>query len=98
MAMTKSAIGKAVGFLWQARLDCQRMAALPADCRPVTLDEGYAVQDAMAAACGQATAGWKIAATSEAGQRHIGVSEPIGGASLPTSCCGMARSCRPPRC
>ena len=29
--------------------------------------------------CGQKTAGWKIAATSEAGQRHIGVSEPLAG-------------------
>src|SRR5262249_51786563 len=40
---------------------------------------GYAVQDAMAAACGQPTGGWKIAATSAAGQRHIGASEPLGG-------------------
>ncbi len=79
MAMTKAAIGKAVDILWRARLECRRMAALPADCRPATLDEGYAVQDAMAASCGQPTAGWKIAATSAAGQRHIGVSEPIGG-------------------
>jgi len=79
MAMSKAAIDKAVGILWRARLECQRLQSLPEDCRPATLDEGYAVQDAMAASCGQAVAGWKIAATSEAGQRHIGVSEPIGG-------------------
>ena len=79
MAMSKAAIDKAAGILWRARLDCQRLESLPEDCRPATLDEGYAVQDAMALACGQAVAGWKIAATSEAGQRHIGVSEPIGG-------------------
>ncbi len=79
MAMSKAAIDKAAGILWRARLECQRLQSLPEDCRPATLDEGYAVQDAMAASCGQAVAGWKIAATSEAGQRHIGVSEPIGG-------------------
>ena len=79
MAMSKAAIDKAAGILWRARLDCQRLQSLPDDCRPVNLDDGYAVQDAMAASCGQAAAGWMIAATSEAGQRHIGISEPIGG-------------------
>ncbi len=79
MTMSAAAIDKAVNILWQARLHCQRLQALPDDCRPKNLDEGYAIQDAMAAACGQKVAGWKIAATSSAGQRHIGVSEPIGG-------------------
>jgi 2-keto-4-pentenoate hydratase len=79
MTMSKAAIDKAVKILWQARLHCQRLQNLPDDCRPATLDEGYAIQDAMAASCGQKVAGWKIAATSTAGQRHIGVSEPIGG-------------------
>jgi 2-keto-4-pentenoate hydratase len=79
MAMSNAAIGKAVDILWRARLECRRLDRLPDDCRPATLDEGYAVQDAMAASCGQATVGWKIAATSAAGQKHIGVSEPLGG-------------------
>jgi 2-keto-4-pentenoate hydratase len=77
--MDRAAIEKAADILWQARLAEQRMEALPADCRPSTLDEGYAIQEAMAARAGQAVAGWKIAATSEAGQRHIGVAEPLAG-------------------
>ena len=79
MTMSKAAIGKAADILWRARLHCQRLDRLPDDCRPTTLDDGYAIQDAMAASCGQATFGWKIAATSAAGQKHIGVSEPLGG-------------------
>jgi 2-keto-4-pentenoate hydratase len=70
---------QAAEILWQARLAQRRLDALPDACRPRSLAEGYAVQDAMAAMAGQAVAGWKIAATSEAGQRHIGVSEPLAG-------------------
>jgi 2-keto-4-pentenoate hydratase len=77
--MDRGAIEKAADILWQARLAERRMEALPADCRPASLDEGYAIQDAMTARSGQAVAGWKIAATSEAGQRHIGVTEPLAG-------------------
>ncbi len=77
--MDKAAIGRAVDILWHARLECRRMDGLPADCRPSSLAEGYAIQDAMAAAAGQKVVGWKIAATSAAGQRHIGIDEPLGG-------------------
>lgn len=52
---------------------------LPPDCRPATRAEGYAAQSAWTGVLGQATAGWKIAATSRAGQQHIGVSGPIAG-------------------
>jgi 2-keto-4-pentenoate hydratase len=77
--MEGTAIERAAEILWQARCGARRLEALPADCRPRNLDEGYAIQDAMAARAGQAVAGWKIAATSAAGQRHIGVSEPLAG-------------------
>lgn len=77
--MDQAAIEKAADILWQARLAERRMEALPPDCRPASLDEGYAIQDAMTARAAQAVAGWKIAATSEAGQRHIDVTEPLAG-------------------
>ena len=77
--MTETSIDKAADILWTTRVAQGRLAALPADCRPATLDAGYAVQAAMAALAGQATAGWKIAATSAAGQKHIGVTEPLAG-------------------
>ena len=77
--MSQATIARAAEILWRARRERKLLSGLPADCRPQSLVEGYAVQDAMAALSGQAVAGWKIAATSEAGQRHIGVSEPLAG-------------------
>jgi 2-keto-4-pentenoate hydratase len=79
MAMDEATITRAAEILWHARLECRRIDALPPDCRPQTLAEGYAVQDAMVALTGQKVVGWKIAATSAAGQRHIGIDEPLGG-------------------
>ena len=52
---------------------------LPDRCLPPTLAKGYAVQRAMAEISGKAVVGWKIAATSAAGQRHIRVRGPIAG-------------------
>jgi len=52
---------------------------LPAMCRPLTRADGYAVQALWANTLGQRVAGWKIAATSRAGQQHIAVSGPIAG-------------------
>lgn len=77
--MDAAQIDKAVGILWSARLAQGRISALPVDCRPGSLEDGYAIQDAMATRAGQAVIGWKIAATSAAGQRHIGVTEPLAG-------------------
>jgi 2-keto-4-pentenoate hydratase len=78
-AMQPPAIDRAADILWHARLQQRRLASLPAECRPANLDEGYQIQDRMAARAGRQVAGWKIAATSEAGQRHIGVTEPLAG-------------------
>ena len=52
--------------------------ALPEDCRPATRAQGYAVQAHWPALAGR-IGGWKIAATSVAGQRHIAVSGPLAG-------------------
>ena len=56
--------------------------ALPDTCRPRTATEGYAAQRALAAASGETVLGWKIAATSTSGQRHINVDGPIAGRLL----------------
>lgn len=77
--MDKTRITRAAEILWRARLECRRIEALPPECRPQSLSEGYAVQDAMTVLAGQKVVGWKIAATSAAGQRHIGVDQPLGG-------------------
>jgi 2-keto-4-pentenoate hydratase len=47
--------------------------------RPRTRAEGYAIAGAMARHFAGTPLGWKIAATSEAGQKHINVSGPLAG-------------------
>ena len=59
-----------------------RLEALPADIRPHSRDEGYAVQSQWMRHTGRPLYGWKIAATSEAGQRHINVKGPMAGRLL----------------
>ena len=58
------------------------IGTLPESCRPRTIADGYAAQHALAAASGVAVVGWKIAATSTSGQRHINVDGPIAGRLL----------------
>ena len=59
-----------------------RIDALPEACRPSSREDGYAVAAALAAQSGDRVAGWKIAATSEAGQKHINVEGPLAGRIL----------------
>src|SRR3954468_18871076 len=77
--MDRTAINRAAGLLWRTRLDETRIDALPPEIRPASLAEGYAIQEAMLEIAGQPAIGWKIAATSAAGQKHIGVTEPLAG-------------------
>lgn len=60
-------------------LDGRHLDELPAHCRPASADDGRAVQALWPAVVGDTVAGWKIAATSEAGQRHIAVGGPLAG-------------------
>ncbi len=62
--------------LWQQRRRCD---GLPADSRPPDRRAGYAVQQALTAMQSSGCFGWKIAATSAAGQAHIGVDGPLAG-------------------
>jgi 2-keto-4-pentenoate hydratase len=73
------AIHEAAERLWQAWHSQSVIDDLPAHCRPATRGDGYRVQSALLARSGEAAWGWKIAATSEAGQKHIGVDGPLGG-------------------
>ena len=59
-----------------------RLDSLPADIRPHSREEGYAVQSQWMRHTGRPLYGWKIAATSEAGQRHINVKGPMAGRLL----------------
>jgi 2-keto-4-pentenoate hydratase len=76
------AAAEAAVILWETWRQSGRIGQLPARCRPRDRAEGYAIQREVARLSGQAVAGWKIAATSVAGQRHIGVDGPLAGRLL----------------
>ena len=59
-----------------------RLPALPEACRPTNRAEGYAVQAELMTASRHPLFGWKIAATSIAGQKHINVDGPLAGRLL----------------
>lgn len=61
---------------WQSR---STLPQLPEHCRPGSRAEAYAIQRAMLSLSGRRLFGWKIAATSSAGQAHIGVDGPLAG-------------------
>jgi len=59
-----------------------RLDALPEALRPQTRAEGYAVQALLEPRSAARPFGWKIAATSAAGQAHINVDGPLAGRIL----------------
>jgi 2-keto-4-pentenoate hydratase len=77
-AMTR----EAARILWSNWRSGTKIPALPSKCRPETRADGYAVQVALQTAADDQLFGWKIAATSKAGQSHIGVDGPLGGRLL----------------
>jgi 2-keto-4-pentenoate hydratase len=73
---------EASGLLWRNWMATTRIGSLPEACRPQDRAAGYAIAETLAAKSGQSVAGWKIAATSEAGQKHINVDGPLAGRIL----------------
>ena len=59
-----------------------RLENLPEDLRPTTRAEAYEVQGCIEAHTEKPLYGWKIAATSAIGQKHIGVDGPLAGRLL----------------
>lgn len=56
-----------------------KLDALEARLRPQNRAEGYAIQAELERRSSGTVFGWKIAATSEAGQKHINVTGPLAG-------------------
>src|SRR4029079_7272159 len=80
--MTPAAAREAATLLWSCWQAGRRLPGLPEACRPVTRSEGYLVQSEVLAVSARRGLGWKIAATSAAGQAHIGVHGPLAGRLL----------------
>ena len=71
-------IKQASDLLQACRSEGTEIPHLPATMRPASHAEAYAIQK-QAETPAEPRVGWKIAATSTAGQKHIGVSGPIIG-------------------
>jgi 2-keto-4-pentenoate hydratase len=80
--MTGERLEAASDLLWEHWQAGTRMDALPERLRPSTRDEGYAIQARLEPRSRHALFGWKIAATSRAGQAHIAVDGPLAGRLL----------------
>jgi 2-keto-4-pentenoate hydratase len=80
--MNQQDISSAAAILWRHWQQSTRFDELPAHCRPGSRAEGYAIQAEIAKLSGQSIVGWKIAATSTAGQQHIHVDGPMAGCLL----------------
>ena len=71
-----AAAAKTLSDHWRAGT---KLESLDASIRPRDRAEGYEIQAALASHTPGKLFGWKIAATSEAGQKHINVSGPLAG-------------------
>ncbi len=80
--MTQEDVHEASDLLWRHWMEGTRIAALPEPVRPQTRAEGYAIQALLETRSEAPPVGWKIAATSKAGQAHIGVDGPLAGRIL----------------
>jgi 2-keto-4-pentenoate hydratase len=73
---------QASALLWQHWESGTRLEEIPAAFRPSTRAEGYAIQALLESRSAAPRFGWKIAATSLAGQKHINVDGPLAGRLL----------------
>ena len=73
---------RASDLLWNHWHQGKRLSSIPEDLRPRTREEGYAVQALLEQRSASPLFGWKIAATSSAGQKHINVTGPLAGRLL----------------
>jgi 2-keto-4-pentenoate hydratase len=80
--MTADQVRAAADLLWDRWSGGRRLDALPPELRPASREDGYAIQAELDRRSGAPRFGWKIAATSTAGQRHIGVDGPLAGRLL----------------
>jgi 2-keto-4-pentenoate hydratase len=80
--MNQEQIRESAEILWQHWARSEQIDELPHHCRPSNRNEAYAIQAQVAKLSEQQVFGWKIAATSDAGQKHIGVDGPLAGRLL----------------
>jgi 2-keto-4-pentenoate hydratase len=80
--VSPEAAREAARVLFEARRAGTTIDAIPEAWRPRTVDEGYAVQDALIALSGARVVGWKLGATTPYWQKRAGLTEPMAGRLL----------------
>jgi 2-keto-4-pentenoate hydratase len=80
--LDKNAIEAASRALHDHRRTGRKLSGLDEAIRPRDRIEGYAIQAGLEKYSSDKLFGWKIAATSEAGQKHINVAGPMAGRIL----------------
>jgi 2-keto-4-pentenoate hydratase len=80
--MDDNSVRAAADLLWEHWQAGRQLGELPVALRPHSRREGYAIQALLEKRSASPLFGWKIAATSAAGQAHIGVDGPIAGRLL----------------
>lgn len=80
--MNQTAVVAAATLIASHIREGTRMETLPASCLPASRAEGYQIQAEVVRQLGERGVGWKIAATSVAGQKHINVDGPLAGRLL----------------
>jgi 2-keto-4-pentenoate hydratase len=80
--LSTDAITAAADLLWRHWTSATRLPQLPPEIRPASRADGYAIQSGLVTLFQQPIVGFKIAATSVAGQQHIGVDAPLVGSLM----------------
>ena len=79
MTLERQQIEEAAAYLFHLRVQRQTASSLPHEIRPRSVEDAYAIQDAV-----HGTAGWpievlKVGCTSELAREILGIPHPIGG-------------------
>ncbi len=77
-----SSAHEAAHLLWTCSQSGTVIEALPSALRPRDMASGHAIQAALSDIAERPVVGWKIAATSAAGQAHIQIDGPLLGRIL----------------
>lgn len=80
--LTPAQAREAARVLLEARSAGQTIDAIPESCRPRSVDEGYAVQDALVELSASRVVGWKLGATTPYWQKRASLPEPMAGRLL----------------
>ena len=72
----------AAELIWNSWENGQKIVSLPKKLIPSSRKESYKIQENLEKISGDLVVGWKIAATSKEGQKHIGVGGPLAGRIL----------------